>query len=127
MLDRVSSAQRCTLSGKQRPWTSRAYRSADGALRGSLVKVLATDHGSIVFEHTSETNVVVVHQPVDGLDFSTNIVFLRLVEQVLYGRMLLVTSKDLLGLFLPASRSVTLRIGFHSTVHTCWAGRHHPQ
>jgi hypothetical protein len=88
------------------PSLSKCRRSSAGESGQRISDVSWFQHPEL----TSETNVVIVHQPVDGLDLSANIVFLRLVEQVLYGRMLLVTSKDLLGLFLPASRSVTLSV-----------------
>lgn len=52
---------------------------------------------------TSESNIVVVHQPVDSLDFTTNIKVVRLVVKVFDSRVLLVTTKDLPRLLFPVT------------------------
>jgi hypothetical protein len=50
---------------------------------------------------TSQIHVIIVVQPVNRLDLPTNVVFLRLVEEVDYCGMLFVPSKHLFSLLLP--------------------------
>jgi hypothetical protein len=57
--------------------------------------------------HTSQLHVVVVIHLVDSLHLSPNIKFLCNVEQVLNRRMLLVSTKDLLGFLLPICDTVS--------------------
>jgi len=47
---------------------------------------------------TSQCHVVVVHQPVNSLELSTDVEFLHIFPQLLDRWVFLITSKDLLGL-----------------------------
>jgi len=54
---------------------------------------------------TSQANVVVVIEPVNGVNLPTDIIFPSGGEQIADSRVLLITAQDLLGLFLPISLS----------------------
>ena len=54
---------------------------------------------------TAKTNVVVVHQSINGVELPTNVVIFGAVEEETNGRVLWVTSKDKLGLLFPAKLS----------------------
>lgn len=47
-------------------------------------------------KHTAESDIVVVHQPVNGLDVAADIVLVCLVEQVLDSGVLWISSEDFL-------------------------------
>lgn len=52
-------------------------------------------------QRTTESDIVVVVELVDGLDLSSNVEFLNIVVEVLDGRVLLITAKDQLGFLSP--------------------------
>ena len=51
----------------------------------------------------SESDIVIVVESTDGLDLASDVVVFSLREQVFYGGMFLVTTKDLSCLLLPSS------------------------
>lgn len=60
--------------------------------------------------HTSEADIVVVHQSVDSLDLAANIELFGRIEEVSDGWMLLVAAKNFLSLSLPAKWSVKVQL-----------------
>jgi hypothetical protein len=60
---------------------------------------------------TSEVDVVVMHQSVDCLDLSTNVVLLGLVEKVTDCRVFFISTKDFFSLLLPVSWSIVTLYG----------------
>lgn len=80
--------------------TSRVYQSEDGALRACLgqISFILLDCFGLREELTTESDIIVVLETVDGLNLSSDIEFFGSLEQVLDGRMFRISTENLLCL-----------------------------